>query len=189
VSIDGAATTHLPLMHYVEHPAHSKKEQGEGLSWEVDRGTGELWLWGAQGHVSWPHAGKLKVRQSSSRARWRSTAAGRRDPSAMDLMGKGRHGELEELLLAWRKERKASASAIEGRRARGGIGPAMAASGRESIEREKMEQQAKWSSCPWHWSLAWRGGAEGEGLLAMGAELAAGGTFGQGEMGRAPGRG
>jgi hypothetical protein len=66
----------------------------------------------------------------------------------------------------------------------------MATSGRESREREtKMEQPTKWSNRPWHWSSAWRGGAEGEGLLAMGAELAIGGTFGQGEMGQAPGRG
>jgi hypothetical protein len=32
VSLGGAATTHLPLRHYVEHPAHSEKERGQGLS-------------------------------------------------------------------------------------------------------------------------------------------------------------
>jgi hypothetical protein len=38
-SVDGAATTHLPRRHYVEHPAHSGKEQGKGLFGEGDRGA------------------------------------------------------------------------------------------------------------------------------------------------------
>jgi hypothetical protein len=38
-SVDSAATTHLPRRHYVEHPAHSGKEQGKGMSGDSDRGA------------------------------------------------------------------------------------------------------------------------------------------------------
>jgi hypothetical protein len=52
VSINGAATTHLPLRHYVEQPAHDEKEQGEGLSWEEDRGA-VLGIHGEEGPQCW----------------------------------------------------------------------------------------------------------------------------------------
>jgi hypothetical protein len=34
VSVDGAATTHLPRRHYVEHPMHGEKSKGRGCSSE-----------------------------------------------------------------------------------------------------------------------------------------------------------
>jgi hypothetical protein len=53
-------------------------------------GAGELRPWAAQDHVPRSRAGKLQIRQSSSRARLRSTAVGRRDPDAMGKKTVGR---------------------------------------------------------------------------------------------------
>jgi hypothetical protein len=61
-----------------------------GSSASEQRGAGELWSWRAQSHVPRPRAGKLQVRQSSSRAHLRSTAAERRDPGVMGKKALGR---------------------------------------------------------------------------------------------------
>jgi hypothetical protein len=81
VRVDAAATTHLPLRHYVEHSVHSEKEQGEGLSWEEDRGavlgrgarppwgrrSPALAVWGEREEAGWFSMGGVGARWRGAR--------------------------------------------------------------------------------------------------------------------------